>query len=57
MDAAALKHYAFLRKLGLFVVETGTRRGAAQFLRTAHEFIALLTGPVYKGSDGSIHRL
>ena len=35
MDAAALKHYGFLRKLGLFPVESGTRRGAAQFLRAA----------------------
>jgi 1-acyl-sn-glycerol-3-phosphate acyltransferase len=32
MDAAELKRYAILRKVGLFPVETGTARGAAQFL-------------------------
>ena len=40
MDAAALKHYALLRKLGIFPVEAGTRRGAAQFLRAAHEILS-----------------
>jgi 1-acyl-sn-glycerol-3-phosphate acyltransferase len=40
MDAAALKHYAFLRKLGLFGIEAGTPRGAAQFLRAAGEILS-----------------
>jgi 1-acyl-sn-glycerol-3-phosphate acyltransferase len=40
MDAAALKHYAFLRKLGLFAVESGTPRGAAQFLRAAQQIVS-----------------
>jgi len=40
MDAAALKHYALLRKLGIFPVEAGTRRGAAQFLRAANEILS-----------------
>jgi 1-acyl-sn-glycerol-3-phosphate acyltransferase len=40
MDAAALKHYGFLRKLGLFPLQTGTRRGAAQFLRAANEILS-----------------
>ena len=40
MDAAALKHYAFLRKLGLFGIEAGTPRGAAQFLRAAAEILS-----------------
>jgi 1-acyl-sn-glycerol-3-phosphate acyltransferase len=40
MDAAALKHYAMLRKLGIFPVEAGTRRGAAQFLRAANEILS-----------------
>ncbi len=40
MEAAALKHYALLRKLGLFAVESGTPRGAAQFLRAAHEILS-----------------
>lgn len=40
MDAVALKHYGFLRKLGLFPVEPGTRRGAAHFLRTANQIFS-----------------
>jgi 1-acyl-sn-glycerol-3-phosphate acyltransferase len=40
MDATALKHYGFLRKLGLFPIETGTRRGAVQFLRAAEEILS-----------------
>jgi 1-acyl-sn-glycerol-3-phosphate acyltransferase len=40
MDAAALKHYGFLRKLGLFPIETGTSRGAVQFLRAAKEILS-----------------
>jgi 1-acyl-sn-glycerol-3-phosphate acyltransferase len=37
MEAGALKHYGFLRKMGIFPVEIGTPRGAAQFLRTAKQ--------------------
>jgi 1-acyl-sn-glycerol-3-phosphate acyltransferase len=33
MDSAALGKYGFMRRIGLFGVEPGTRRGAAQFLR------------------------
>jgi 1-acyl-sn-glycerol-3-phosphate acyltransferase len=40
MDAVALKHYGFLRRLGFFPIETGTRRGAAQFLRAAEEIFS-----------------
>jgi 1-acyl-sn-glycerol-3-phosphate acyltransferase len=40
MDATALKHYGFLRKLGLFPIEPGTGRGAVQFLRTAKEVLS-----------------
>jgi 1-acyl-sn-glycerol-3-phosphate acyltransferase len=35
MDAAALKKYPILRRLGIFPVEMTTARGAAQFLRTS----------------------
>lgn len=35
IEAAALARYRFLEKLGFFAVETGTRRGAAQFLKTS----------------------
>ena len=34
MDEQALAHYNFFRRLGVFPVELGTRRGAAQFLRS-----------------------
>jgi 1-acyl-sn-glycerol-3-phosphate acyltransferase len=40
MDAAALKHYGFLRKLGIFPVEGGTTRGAAQFLHAARAILS-----------------
>jgi 1-acyl-sn-glycerol-3-phosphate acyltransferase len=40
MDATALKHYGFLRKLGLFPLETGTSRGAVQFLRAVKEVLS-----------------
>jgi 1-acyl-sn-glycerol-3-phosphate acyltransferase len=42
MDAAALKHYGFFRKFGMFPVESGTRRGAVQFLRATQD---ILTAP------------
>jgi 1-acyl-sn-glycerol-3-phosphate acyltransferase len=40
MEAAALKHYGLLSKLGLFAVESGTPRGAAHFLRVANEILS-----------------
>jgi 1-acyl-sn-glycerol-3-phosphate acyltransferase len=40
MDAVALQHYSIFRKMGLFPVEAGTLRGAAQFLRAAREILA-----------------
>ena len=40
MEAAALKRYGFMRRLGLFPVESGTPHGAAQFLRAAREILA-----------------
>ena len=39
MDAAALKHYGFMRNLGLFPVEQGTARGAAEFFRASREIL------------------
>jgi 1-acyl-sn-glycerol-3-phosphate acyltransferase len=35
IDSRMLERYSFFRKLGFFGVEPGTRRGAAQFLRTS----------------------
>jgi 1-acyl-sn-glycerol-3-phosphate acyltransferase len=40
MDSAALKHYGFLSKLGLFAIERGTPRGAVQFLRSAQQILS-----------------
>jgi hypothetical protein len=52
MDAAALKHYAVLRKLGLFAVESGTPRGAAQFLRAAREILATPNSVLWLTPEG-----
>ncbi len=52
MDAAALKHYAFLRKLGIFPVEAGTRRGAAQFLRAAKEILSAANSVLWVTPEG-----
>ncbi len=56
IEAAALARYRFLRRLGFFPVETGTTRGAAQFLRTAGAILetretALFLTPQGKFSD------
>ena len=40
MDAAALKRYPILGKIGIFPVEMATGRGAAQFLRTCQAILA-----------------
>ena len=40
MDAAALKRYPILAKIGIFPVEMATARGAAQFLRTSRAILA-----------------
>jgi 1-acyl-sn-glycerol-3-phosphate acyltransferase len=40
MEAAALARYGFMRRVGVFGVETGSPRGAAAFLRTAAEVLA-----------------
>lgn len=40
MDAAALNRYAFMRRIGVFGIESGSPRGAAGFLRTAKQVLA-----------------
>jgi 1-acyl-sn-glycerol-3-phosphate acyltransferase len=40
MDKAALDRYAFMRRIGVFGIETGTPRGAVAFLRTAQHVLA-----------------
>ena len=52
MDAAALKHYSFLRKLGLFPVESGTRRGAVQFLRAAQQILSTPNSVLWVTPEG-----
>jgi 1-acyl-sn-glycerol-3-phosphate acyltransferase len=52
MDAAALRHYAILSKLGLFPVENGTRRGAAQFLRASEEILATSNSVLWVTPEG-----
>ena len=52
MDAAALKHYGVLRKLGLFAVENGTPRGAAQFLRAARVILATPNSVLWVTPEG-----
>ncbi len=39
MEASALEQYKFLRKLGFFAVEPGTRRGAVRFLRAGEAIL------------------
>ncbi len=39
MEAAGLRRYRFLARAGLFGVEAGTARGAAEFLRTANAIL------------------
>jgi 1-acyl-sn-glycerol-3-phosphate acyltransferase len=40
MESRALKHYGFLRRLGIFPVETTTQRGAAQFLQDVKKILS-----------------
>ena len=52
MDATALKHYGFLSRLGLFPVENGTRRGAAQFLRAGQQIAAMPNAVLWVTPEG-----
>ena len=40
MEAAALDRYAFMKRIGLFGVEPGTRAGAARFLRVSDHVLS-----------------
>lgn len=40
MEAAQLERYRFMRRIGVFGIEPGTRRGAAAFLRTTSAILA-----------------
>ena len=56
IEAAALARYRFLGRLGFFAIETGTTRGAAQFLKTSGAILekegsALFLTPQAKFAD------
>ncbi len=53
MDEAAFTRYGVLRKLGLFPVEQGTPRGAAQFLRSASQIFKDEHGVLWITPQGS----
>lgn len=40
MEAAALDRYRFMRRIGIFGIESGTRGGAARFLRVGERLLA-----------------
>jgi 1-acyl-sn-glycerol-3-phosphate acyltransferase len=52
MDAAALKHYGFFRKLGMFPVESGTRRGTIQFLRAVRDILSAPNSALWLTPEG-----
>jgi 1-acyl-sn-glycerol-3-phosphate acyltransferase len=52
MDAASLKHYGFLRNLGLFPVQNGTPRGAAQFLRASRKILSTSNSVLWLTPEG-----
>jgi 1-acyl-sn-glycerol-3-phosphate acyltransferase len=52
MDAAALKHYGFFRKFGMFPVESGTQRGAVQFLRATQDILAAPNSALWLTPEG-----
>jgi 1-acyl-sn-glycerol-3-phosphate acyltransferase len=52
MDAASLKHYGMFRKFGMFPVETGTPRGAVQFLRASREILATPNSVLWVTPEG-----
>jgi 1-acyl-sn-glycerol-3-phosphate acyltransferase len=52
MDAAALKRYGMFHKLGLFPVESGTPRGAAQFLGAAREILSTPNSVLWVTPEG-----
>jgi 1-acyl-sn-glycerol-3-phosphate acyltransferase len=53
MEAAQLERYAFMRRIGVFGVERGTRRGAAAFLRTSAAILADPESVLWITSEGT----
>jgi 1-acyl-sn-glycerol-3-phosphate acyltransferase len=52
MDAAALERYRFMRRIGIFGIEPGTRRGAAEFLRIALNILSDTNAVLWITSEG-----
>lgn len=52
MEAAALARYGFMRRIGVFGVETGSARGAVAFLRTAEAILAQPEGMLWMNAPG-----
>jgi 1-acyl-sn-glycerol-3-phosphate acyltransferase len=52
MDAAELKRYGLLRRMGVFGIDTRTRRGAAEFLRIGRRILADPRGTLWVTAEG-----
>jgi 1-acyl-sn-glycerol-3-phosphate acyltransferase len=53
MEAAALKRYGVLRRIGVFGIEPGTVRGASQFLRLGARVLADPRGALWVTAEGA----
>ncbi len=53
MDAAALERYRFMRRIGVFGIEPGGRRGAAAFLRTSAAILAEPDAMLWVTAEGA----
>jgi 1-acyl-sn-glycerol-3-phosphate acyltransferase len=53
MEAAQLERYRFMRRIGVFGVETGTRHGAAAFLRTSSAILADSKAVLWVTAEGA----
>lgn len=52
MEAAALARYPFMRRIGVFGIETGSPRGAVAFLRLAKEVLAASDRMLWMNAPG-----
>lgn len=52
MEEQALRQYRFMSRLGIFGIETGTRRGAATFLRISERILELPDGMLWVTAQG-----
>jgi len=53
MEAAQLERYRFMRRIGVFGIEPGTRRGAAAFLRTSSAILADSEAVLWVTAEGA----